>query len=92
LFGFLGRKRISTLVNGAYASTFVTQGFIFGKPTNKKKKNIDIKRMFKEKWATQFPWVEPLVVHVSKIHMMYCKVCSMVEGKEKLLNLKSNGL
>lgn len=48
LFCFLGRKRRSTPVNGAYESTFATQGFIFGKPTNKKKKKVDFKRVFKE--------------------------------------------
>lgn len=48
LFGFSSIKRKSTPVNGAYASTFVTQGFNFGKPTNKKKKKVDIKRVFKE--------------------------------------------
>jgi hypothetical protein len=55
LFGFSSRKRRSTLVNGAYASTFVIQGLVFGKPTNKRKKKVDIKRVFKEEWATQFP-------------------------------------
>lgn len=45
LFGFSSRKRRSILVNGAYASTFVTQGFNFGKPTNKKNKKVDIKRV-----------------------------------------------
>lgn len=55
LFGFSSRKRRSTPINGAYASTFVIQGLVFGKPTNKRKKEVDIKRVFDEKWATQFP-------------------------------------
>jgi hypothetical protein len=52
LFGFSSRKIRSTPVNGAYASTFVIQGLVFGKPTNKRKKGIDIKSVFKEEWAT----------------------------------------
>jgi hypothetical protein len=28
----------------------------------------------------------------AKIHMVHCKVCSMVEGKEKIINPKLNGL
>jgi hypothetical protein len=36
--------------------------------------------------------VEPMVDLVSKIHMACCKFCSMVENKEKLLNLKLDDL
>jgi hypothetical protein len=36
LFGFSSRTIRSTPVNGAYASIFVIQGLVFGKPTNKR--------------------------------------------------------
>ncbi len=48
--------------------------------------------MFKEEWATQFPWVELVEDHVTKTHLVCCKVCSLVEGKDKILNLKLDGL
>jgi hypothetical protein len=48
--------------------------------------------VFKEKWATQFPWVELVVNPTSKIHMMRCKVCYLVEGKDKIMNPKLDGL
>jgi len=38
LFVFLGRNRISTSSNGAFATTFVIQGFTFGELTPKKGK------------------------------------------------------
>jgi hypothetical protein len=48
--------------------------------------------VFKEEWATQFPWVELVEDHVTKTHLVCCKVCSLVEGKDKILNLKLDGL
>jgi hypothetical protein len=36
LFDFLSREKTSTSTNGAFASTFAIQGFIFGEPTQKK--------------------------------------------------------
>ncbi len=38
--------------------------------------------------AIQFPSDEPMVDHVSKIHMVCYKVCSLVEVKDKILNPK----
>ncbi len=58
----------------------------------KKGKKVNFKRVSKKKWVAQFPWVELVVNPIGKIHMMHCKVCSMVEGKEKIINLKLNGL
>jgi hypothetical protein len=40
-------------------------------------------KVFKEEWAAQFPWAEPMVDPISKTHIMRYKVCSMVESKEK---------
>jgi hypothetical protein len=48
--------------------------------------------VFKEEWAAQFPWVELMVNPLSKTHMVYCKVCFLVEGKDKIINLKLDGL
>jgi hypothetical protein len=45
-------------------------------------------RVFKEEWATQFPWAKLVVDHVSKTHMVCYKVCSLVENKKIYINLK----
>jgi hypothetical protein len=50
-----------------------------------------MKKVFKEEWVAQFSWVEPVVDLTSKIHMVHYKVCSLVEGKDKILNLKMDG-
>jgi hypothetical protein len=77
----------------AFASTFTIQGTpTFGEPTNKREKKVAIKRVFKEEWVAQFPWVELIVDLTSKIHMVCCKICSLVEGNEKLINPKFDGL
>lgn len=47
-FGFLGKERASTFANGAFASTFSTQGLNFGKPINKKTRKANKKRVFKK--------------------------------------------
>jgi hypothetical protein len=48
--------------------------------------------VFKKEWATQFPWVEPVVDPLSKTHMVHCKLCSLVEGKDKIISPKLDGL
>jgi hypothetical protein len=45
LFDVLSREKTSTSTNGAFASTFVIQGLIFGEPTKKEKKEADIKKV-----------------------------------------------
>jgi hypothetical protein len=69
-----------------------TQGPVSRELTKKRKKEANIKKVFKEEWATRFSWVELVVDLASKIHMVCCKVCSLVEGKEKILNLNLDGL
>ncbi len=69
-----------------------TQGLAYEKPTKKRKKEAKITRVFKEEWAALFPWVELVVDLVSKTHMVHCKVCYLVENKDKILNPKLDGL
>jgi len=69
-----------------------TQGPAYEKPTKKRKKEAKITRVFKEEWATQFPWAELVVDLVSKTHMVHYKVCYLVENKDKILNPKLHGL
>ncbi len=91
-FSSLSRKEPTSTPATANAYTFTTHVLAFGEPTNKKKKEADIKRTFKDEWAAQFPWAKPMVDPMGKIHMVCCKICSLVEGKDKILNLKLDGL
>ncbi len=72
--------------------TFGTQFLASWEPTKKIKEKAKIKKVFKEKWATQFPWDEPVVDLASKTHMLHYKVCSLVEGEDNILNFKLDGL
>jgi hypothetical protein len=56
----------------------------------RREKKGKYKRVFKDEWVPQFLWVE----HGGscKEYMVCYKVFSLVEGKEKLLNLKLDGL
>jgi len=77
----------------AFSSTSIIEGPpTFGEPTNKRKKKVAMKKVFNEEWVAQFPWVEPIVDLTSKIHMVRCKICFLVEGNQKLINLKLDAL
>jgi hypothetical protein len=52
---------------------------------------MNIKGVSKKNGLPNFLF-ELVVDPISKIHMVHCKVYSMVEGKEKIINLKLNGL
>jgi hypothetical protein len=53
---------------------------------------IDIRQVFKDQLSIKFPWVEHVVGLEGKLQNVHCKTCIVVEGKEKLLNLKLDGL
>jgi hypothetical protein len=89
--GTLGVANFASLCSYASIGVFSTQGLrvlFLGNQPIRKRKMQRFKRVFKEKWATQFPWVEHVVDSPSKTHMVHCKVCSLVEGKDKIINLK----
>ncbi len=39
-------------------------------------------------WATKLPWVEAMVGCDGKLNMVHRKICSELDGKEKLLIFK----
>ncbi len=55
---------------------------------NKLKKSHDRTWKFEIEWATKLPWVEDLVAKGGFIHTMKCKVCSLIENKEKFVGCK----
>jgi hypothetical protein len=50
-----------------------------------KKKNYDANRKFKKSWATKLPCAEFCLLLNGNLHTIKCKICSEVEGKDKLL-------
>jgi hypothetical protein len=56
------------------------------------KKEVDINKVLKNEWVAQFPRVESMVDITCEIQMVHYKVCFMIEGKEKNLNPKLDGL
>jgi hypothetical protein len=62
------------------------------KPQRKKrKKECDISQVFKNEWVAKFPLIELVINLEGKLQMVHCKVCTQMEGKEKLLNPKLDG-
>jgi len=43
-------------------------------------------------WATKFPWIELVMGANGKLHHVWCKICTDIEHKEKLLVLKLDNL
>ncbi len=63
----------------------VLKVLLLGNQPKEERKTQRVKRVFKEEWATQFPWVELVVDPPSKTHMVHCKV-------RKIINTKLDGL
>jgi hypothetical protein len=49
------RKKPSSTPTTTSASTCIIDVLVLGELTKKRKKKVDIKRTFKDEWATQFP-------------------------------------
>ncbi len=92
LQGTLGIAKFVSFCSSSNKGVYSTQGPTSREPTKKKNKDAKIKKVFKEEWATQFPWAKTMVDLTSKIQMVHCKVCSLVEGKDKILNHELGGL
>ncbi len=50
-----------------------------------KERNYDVTRKFQEIWLTKLPWAELFARENGTLHIVKCKVCIRVEGKEKIL-------
>lgn len=57
-----------------------------------RKRSYEMRRQFQDNWGFRFPWVE--AVHDDKGHItqVKCSICSVVEGRDKLLIPKIDGL
>lgn len=58
----------------------------------KRKRVYELRRKFQDGWAAQFPWAEAVQNEDGEAHQVKCIVCSKVEGKDKLLVSKIDGL
>jgi hypothetical protein len=56
------------------------------------KKSYDNNRKFQAKWATKLPWAKGLVVDGGIIQIVRCKICSLIENKEKIVKCKCDNL
>jgi hypothetical protein len=51
----------------------------------KLKKAYDLNRNFKDTWVVKLPWAVSILSSNGKVVQVECKVCSLIEGKDKLL-------
>ncbi len=54
----------------------------------KPKKSYDAVQKFQIKWATKLPWTEGIVLEGGLIHIVRCRVHSLIEGKDKIVRCK----
>jgi hypothetical protein len=48
--------------------------------------------VFQDVWNAKLPWVEFVVDEQGKVHLMRCKVCSKINGKDKMFSPKIESL
>ncbi len=48
--------------------------------------------MFEDVWNVKLPWVEFMANEQGKVHLMRCKACSKIDGKDKMLAPKIDSL
>jgi hypothetical protein len=53
--------------------------------TKKRKKAYGMNKQFQDIWAIKLPWVEFVMCSNGKVVQVWCKVCSFIDGKDKLL-------
>jgi hypothetical protein len=48
--------------------------------------------VFQDVWSVKLPWVEFVVDEQGKVHLVKCKVCSKINGKDKMFAPKIESL
>jgi hypothetical protein len=56
--------------------------------TKKIKKAYEMNMHVQDIWAIKFPWAESIMGSKGKVIQVWCKVCSLIDGKDKLLVTK----
>lgn len=57
-----------------------------------KRKSYELNQHFQDSWVAKCPWVEPVMGVDGHIMQVLCKVCTDIEGREKLLVPKIDSL
>ncbi len=58
----------------------------------KRKTKKEVYKHFQDAWAIHLPWAKNVVNESGKVHEVRCKLCTYVEGKHNLLQLKLDSL
>ena len=58
----------------------------------KKKQSYEMNRHFQDSWAARLPWAESVLGRDGRVAQVRCKICTEVEGREKLLVPKLDSL
>jgi hypothetical protein len=78
----------------SYLIISLTTLFLFHLVKSKKKKgkiqkkSYDNIHKFQTEWVTRRPWAKDLVSKGGFINVMKCKMCSLIENKEKIIGYK----
>jgi hypothetical protein len=59
---------------------------------SRKRKTYELNRHFQDSWAAKCPWAEPVIGVDGRITQVCCRICTDVEGREKLLVPKIDSL
>jgi hypothetical protein len=60
--------------------------------TKKRKKSYVMNRHFQNTWVVKLPWAESIMGSNGKVVQVQSKVCSFIDGKNKLLVAKFDSL
>jgi hypothetical protein len=60
--------------------------------TKKRKKAHEMNGHFQDTWVVKFPWIKFVLGSNGKVVQVQCKVCSLIDGKNKLLVIKLDSL
>jgi hypothetical protein len=58
----------------------------------KRKKSYELNRHFQDSWAVKLQWAKAVMGADGRIIQVRCKICSDIEGREKLLVPKIDSL
>ncbi len=60
--------------------------------SKKRKKIYELNRHFQDSWVAKLPWAESIMGAKGKATQIKCKVCNIIDGRNRLLVAKSNSL
>ncbi len=52
------------------------------------RKSYDNTKKFQTKWVAMVPWAEGVVFKDGMVNLVKCKICSLIEKKEKIMGFE----